>query len=211
MGGEPEGGWDSGERSDGMGNARARLIDAFIRIGAERGYECLSPSAVAKAALLPEHVFFEHFADLRQCLSAAYDSFVERLMREARNAAGEGEGWPDQVRSAVAAGLSSVDETASRSRFFAVDALAAGPITLGRHLTSMTGMVEIMREGRKQHPENADLPELLEPLLIGGLASIVAGVLLAEEEARLPAMEREVVELLLTPYLGREEARRIVA
>jgi AcrR family transcriptional regulator len=178
-------------------------------LGAERGYENLSPAAVAATAGLPEAVFHEHFTSIQQCLGAAYDSFVARVMTETASAMGEDDDWPVQVRSAVAAGLAFVNETATRSRFFAVDALAAGPLILERYSASMAGIVGIMRAGREERPEAADLPDLLEPILIGGMASLVTGALLVEEHEHLPAMETELVEILLTPYLGRDEARRV--
>jgi hypothetical protein len=68
-----------------------------------------------------------------------------------------------------------------------------------------------MRGGRELRPEAAELPDLLEPILVGGMASLVTGALLAEEHERLPAMEAQLVEIILTPYLGRDEARRVAA
>jgi hypothetical protein len=82
-------------------------------------------------------------------------------------------------------------------------------MTLERYTASMAGIVGILRTGREERPQAADLPDLLEPVLIGGMAGLVTGVLLAEEHERLPAMETELVEILLTPYLGRDEARRV--
>lgn len=188
---------------------RERLIDAFTKLGAERGYERLSAARVASAAGLPEPVFHEHFTSLQQCLGAAYDAFMARLMAETVSAMSDEEEWPEQIRSAVGAGLAFINETASRCRFFAVDALVAGPLTLERHIASMTEVVTVIRDGREAAPDAEGLPDLLEPVLVGGMASIVTGALLAEDHEWLASVESQLVELLLMPYLGREEARRI--
>jgi AcrR family transcriptional regulator len=206
------GGADEGGSGGGESVAeRERLIDAFTRVAAERGYEDTTVEAVVEVAGLTEADFQVHFSDMRQCLSAAYEVFVGRLIGEAREAMAASDEWPVQVREGVAAGFAFVSETAARSRFFAVDALAAGPAALGRYGTLTDSIVELMRGGREQRPQAADLPDLLEPILAGGLTSFVTGILLTEENSRLLELEAEVVEILLTPYLGREEARRIAA
>jgi hypothetical protein len=47
--------------------------------------------------------------------------------------------------------------------------------------------------------------------LIGGIASIVSQHLLAEDPGALSALEPELVEALLIPYLGEGEAKRAAA
>jgi AcrR family transcriptional regulator len=190
---------------------RERLIDAFTRVGAERGYAHTTIDEVTAAAGMSPEVFHEHFADLRQCLSAAYDSFVSRLVAESREAVDESEEWPWRVRSAIAGGLGFVDETVSRARFFAVDALGAGPVSLERYLSSLGAVADAMREGRQAYAAAADLPDMTETILVGGVACLVSGLLLNEEHGRLAELEGDLVEVVLTPYLGRDEARRVAA
>ncbi len=190
---------------------RRRLIDAFTKIASERGYASTTVNEVAAAADLPRSVFFEHFSSKRQCLSAAYDTFFERLVAETKqNMDTDGE-WPLQVKAAVGAGLGFVSETATRSRFFAVDALVAGPVILERYLAAMNRVVPLLREGREHSPEAGELPELTEPVLIGGIAGLLSGSLLEEDLTSIAGLESELVEMLLTPYVGRDEARRLAA
>jgi AcrR family transcriptional regulator len=190
---------------------RERLIDAFTRTAAERGYAKTTVKEVAASAGLPRGAFYEHFSSKDQCLTAAYDAFIERMVEEAQQAADDGDDWPLQVREAVAAGLGFVAETATRARFFAVEAPAAGPIVFERHIAAMSRIVFLLRSGRDHYPKAADLPELTEQVLVGGAACLVSAALLSEEHSRLPALESELVEVLLTPYLGRDEAKRIAA
>jgi len=200
-----------GSAPDDLDGQRARLIDAFTRAASERGYAETTVQDVAALAGLPEDVFYEYFSDKHQCLSAAYDAFIERMVEEARHAAGDGDEWPLRVKEAVAAGLSFVAETSTRARFFAVDAPAAGPIILERHVTAMARIVFLLRSGREHYPRAAELPDLTEQILVGGAASLISSALLSEESTRLPSLESELVEIILTPYLGREEAQRIAA
>jgi len=53
------------------------------------------------------------------------------------------------------------------------------------------------------------LPELTERALVGAATSIVGNRLLQGKQEELRRIEPELVELMLVPYTGREEARRI--
>lgn len=198
-------GADRGE----LESQRERLIDALTRTAAEHGYAKTTVRDIAAVAGVPRSAFYEHFASKNQCLSAAYDAFVERLLEEARQATDDAEEWPLQVKEAVAAGLGFVAETATRARFFAVEAPTVGPMILERYVVAMSRIVFLLRSGREHYPLAADLPELTEQVLVGGAACLVSSALLSEEHGLLPALESEIVEVLLTPYLGREAARRV--
>lgn len=206
-GGGPENGFASRE-ADAQ---RERLLDAFTRTAAEKGYPNSTVEEIAASAGLPEPVFYEHFSGMRQCLSAAYDAFLDRMILEARHAVDGGEEWPLQVKVAVAAGLAFVSEAETRARFFAVDALGVGPLILERYFAAIERVVELLRVGRTHFPEAMTMPAPTERVLVSGVACLVSGVLLAEEAERLPALAPELVETLLTPYVGLEEAKRIAA
>lgn len=188
---------------------RKRLIDAFIKVAAERGYAQTEVSEVAVVAGLSPDDFHAHFANKRECLSAAHDAFFGRLLAETAAAVDRDREWPLQVRDAVGAALEFVEETASRARFFTVEVLVAGPLMVERYASALEHVVPLLREGRKHFPAAAGMPEMTEPVLIGGVAFLVQRYLLAEERLRLARLEPELVEILLTPYVGREEAKRI--
>jgi AcrR family transcriptional regulator len=171
----------------------------------------VTATEVAATARVPTEAFHSHFESKRQCLGAAYDTFLERLIAETLESIDADQDWPLQVKGAVAAGLDFVTETATRARFFAVEALGAGPLMLERHITAIERGVPLLRAGRDHSPDAVGLPPITEPVLIGGVACMVGGALLQEEQAELPAMASELVEILLTPYLGPEEASRIAA
>lgn len=196
---------------NGTEDERRQLIDSFTKIAAERGFAKATIRAISAEAGLPERVFHQHFPTKGHCLGAAYDSFLERLMEQVEEAASPGLDWPWRVKAAAAAALVFVSETSSRARFFAVEAPSAGPLILDRHVSAVSRIVILLRAGRQYHPGAAELPELTEPVLIGGVASLIGALLLSEEHAALLDLEAGLVEVLLTPYLGQEGARRVAA
>ena len=181
-----------------------------MRTAPELGYGNTSATAVAAAAGVSMEVFYEHFPSKRQCLGAAYDAFVDRMFDEVEQA-GEAreEEWPLRVKQAVAATLGFIAETATRARFFAVEAPAAGPLMLDRYMVAAARVAIHLRAGRDHYPKAADLPEMTEQILVFGTACLISAALLSEEPSSLSSLEPELVEILLTPYLGQDEARRI--
>lgn len=196
-------------RALGQGEERELLIDAVTRTAAERGYANTTVEEVTRRAGLPPGAVDAHFADLRNCLVAAFDAYVERMETQVRSAIDLDAEWSEQVRTSVAAAIEFLLETASRARVFTVEAVAAGPPFLERYIATIERVAELLRRGRKCHPRAAGLPASAESVLLGGISLQVRACLLAEEERRLVDLEAEFVELLLYPYLGERDARRL--
>lgn len=198
----PHGG---GSRQLGSEEERERLVDAFTKVAAERGYAATGVEEVTAEAGLPRDVFAAHFSDKRQCLLAAYDSFFDRLVGEIEDALDPETPWPRQVRVGVGAALGFVVDSAGPARLFAVEALAVGPPAIERYIAAIERIVAVLRLGRERSPAASELPDLTEAVLIAGAVSLVTAALLAEEQARLPQLESEVAEVLLLPYAGSGE------
>lgn len=188
---------------------RERLIDAFTKTAAERGYESTTIGAVTEAAGLPRAAFYRHFRDKGQCLTSAYDRFFDRLIEESQDAIDLDDPYPLQVKAAVGAALQFVVDGASFARLFTVEAVSVGPTIMNRYFTAIQRVVVLLRAGREHSPEAADLPELTERVLVSGVASFVIAALLEQEEARLAEFESQLVEILLLPYLGSTEAQKV--
>ena len=194
---------------NGPQERRGRLIDAFTKIAAERGYEQITIEEISSSAGLPRASFFEYFDSKRQCLAAAYDAFFDRLTAQAKLACEGEESWPLGVRAAIAASLEFLLETASRARLFMVEGVAGGLPLFERRLALTARLAEMLEDGRRRVPPTSDLPASTELILVGGVLARVAEHLLAEEPGALLDLEPEVVELMLTPYVGVGEARRV--
>jgi AcrR family transcriptional regulator len=197
------------DRDQNPAQQRSRLIDAFTKVAAERGYTRISAAQVATEAGLPRETFYEHFPDLPRCLVASYDAYFERLMAHIEEACeSEGE-WSGRVKASVGACLEFVLETASRARLFSVEAISAGPALLERRFASTTRLAARLQRLRDHSPRAAELPASTEWVLVAGVYSRITAHLLAEEAGLLADLEPQLVELLLSPYLGEQEARRL--
>lgn len=196
------------EAADGQ---RRLLVDAFAKVVAEHGYAGLDMERVLRTAGVSRTAFEAHFESREQILIAAQDAFIDRLWMDMVNAC-EGTGaWPSKVRAGLGAVLASLAEASALARVFAIEATAASLAATERQYAALERYAASLRDGRRLYPGAASLPDATEPALVGGIASILFGKLLVEDPQAIPALETQLVELLLTPYVGGSEARRVAA
>lgn len=188
---------------------RDRLIWAFSRSLAELGYKALTPAAVARTAGVPEASFEAHFATKERGLVAAQEVFLDRLWLEVIGACQLPTEWPGKVSAGLGSALDALTEASALARVFTVEATGVSLAAAERHFAALDQFASLLREGRNHYPRASSLPELAERTLIGGVASIAAAALLAEEPAALSLLRPQLTEMLLAPYLGEEEARRV--
>jgi AcrR family transcriptional regulator len=193
----------------GGGGQRELLVSAFNKAAAEHGYARLEVEQVLRYAGVSRATFDAHFQNKEQGLIAAQDAFFERLWLDVVAACDGSAAWPLKVRAAIAAVLGSLAEASSLARVFAIEAAAISLAAAERQFAALDRFAALLHDGRTIYPGSATLPEVTERALVGGIASILSGHLLVEEPLAIPALEGELVELLLIPYLGEDEARRI--
>ncbi len=208
MAARPEQSGSSGE-AHGDGSTRGRIIDAFTKVAAERGYARTTLDEVAKEADVSPAAFHEYFPDTLHAFVAAYDVFCERLFEQVANSCESEQDWPGKVRAVVACLLECLYETPGRARLFAVEAVSAGPALLERRIAQADRLAAQLRAGRRHYPDSATLPEATEWVLVAGVVARITAHLLAEEIALLPLLEDDVSALLLAPYTGPAEASTI--
>jgi AcrR family transcriptional regulator len=188
---------------------RDRIVAAFGRAAAADGVRRLTFGAVATYAGLPRERVEAHFPNLEAGLVATQQEFLERLRLEAADACTAGSEWPTKVRVALRSILASLAESDRLARVFSLEVAGLGARAAQGRFAILDEFATLLAEGRLYRPRAAELPELAEQLLVDGVASVLARQLLAEDPDALLALEPELVELVLCPYLGAGRARRI--
>ena len=144
------------------------------------------------------------------CL-ASYEVLAARLQAEMEVAWSRGEDWATGVRETIATALAFAVRELDAARFLAVEVQAGGPKALAAQAASVDCLAAKLREGRRLYPRAAGLNHYGEQILVAGAVSLVGNRLLAARADMLPALEPELVELVLAPYLGAERARGLAA
>ena len=208
-GGQPQRRTAGGSAAPTLDLERERLVAAITRAAAEQGYSKLTVEQVVRYAGVSETTFYEHFSSTDQALMAAFDNFLSRLWVEVTSVCDGDDEWPVKVRAVLDRILSYLAEASALARLFAVEATAASLAVAERQFAALESFATMLRDGRKLYPRASSLPAPTERALVGGIASIISAHLLAEEPRALPELESELAELVLVPYLGQSEARRI--
>lgn len=206
----PAGGFhDYSRRVPPPGAERDLLVAAAERALAEHGARRISVERIVRYAQLPESTFYDHFADLAEVLLPANQAFFERLSAEMAEACEGVEAWPLRVRASLVAILSYLAEAHGLARALMIEAAAISLAACQHQLAALDRFATLLSDGRRRYPRAAALPAPAERVLVGGIASLIAAHLLAEEPRALRGLEPDLVELALAPYLGESEARRV--
>jgi hypothetical protein len=151
----------------------------------------------------------EEIADSPDGFAAAFETAFARFQVCVEEACVGRPDWASGIAAAIRAGL----------EFAAVDTVAADTLTnrslgmggdgIARHRRLLAYIAEALAAGRGERSHGAELPQLTEPALAGGLASLVAERIARGKAAELPALAPEAIQFALTPYLGHEEAKQV--
>jgi hypothetical protein len=141
--------------------------------------------------------------------ASAFESAFAHLQVLLETACGAGGTWPERVSVAVRKALELADADPAAARVLTNAALAHGGDGIERYERLVAYLASLLKPGRAEGPHGADLPSTTERSLAGGVATIVANRVDRGRAAELPGLSAEVVQFILTPYMGTEEARRI--
>jgi hypothetical protein len=141
--------------------------------------------------------------------ASAFESAFARLQVLLEIACVGGGSWPERASVAVRQALEFAVVDPAAASVLTNAALGQGRDGLERYERLMAYLAGLLEAGRAESPHGADLPQTTERSLAGGVATIVANRVDRGRAEELPGLTAEVVQFVLTPYMGTEEARRI--
>lgn len=140
---------------------------------------------------------------------AAYRAASERFFTRIERACRREDGWPSGVRAAVDAALQLLAAEPDLGRLLFFGPFEADESARRLYQQTLARLADGLSGGRNLIA--GEPPEVLEEGLVGGAVYILSRVLRDGEAQSLPALAPQLTALLLSPYLGREEAERIAA
>lgn len=190
-------------------NHRSRLLSGAIDALADRGYLATTVADITAHAAVSRSVFYRHFNGKQDCCLAAYDLALDLFSDELKKTLARIADWPQQVGAAVRTGLGMLAADPGLARLLAVEIYFAGDPAVARREAVSDLLAQHLRRGRQRFPAAVALPPLLEPALVGSAFSLIARSVTLRETERLVEFAPDLIELLLLPYLGKEEARQV--
>jgi AcrR family transcriptional regulator len=194
-------------------NQRERLIAGLIQALYEVGYQKTTVSLIGQRAAVSKSDFYKHFESKDDCFIAAYDEAAARIRERVGESceAAAGEPWPQRVSAAIAALLKLLAAEPALATIVLVEGLRAGRGVYDRYQEAIESFVGCLREGAPSAPGGAEVPAATDEAVVGGVASMLGRRVLAGEAEQLGQLFPEILEFVLSAYLGAEEARRIVS
>lgn len=141
----------------------------------------------------------------------AFEAAHAKLRAAVDSACAEADDWPRAVVLAVERVLELAAAHPDDVRALTIEAFGNGVYGALRYRRMVEGLATELGLGRQQSQVAAELPEMIEEALIGGIVEIVAERVRFGRERTLPDLTGELSELVLTPYLGAREARRLAS
>lgn len=185
-------------RSEVLENQRRQIFDGMAAALANHGYEDMEVTDVVELAGVSRATFDEHFDCKEACFSAAYEDGVERLASSIEEIAKVEHRWAMRVSDGLRAGLEFLAADPALARLLLVESLAAARPARIEHERSLSRLTEALRPPGDFWGCEA-VPDETRRLLAGGLASHVAGRVLAGEAKRLPQDHDLLLGFLLAP------------
>ena len=201
------GGGEAPTRPENRPDARRqRLTAAMMRVVGEKGYTAVSVADVVARAGVSRRTFYEHFADKEECFIAAYDDVFAFIFAAVLAAYDREHAWPDRIRAATAALLGGLGAEPKVARAGIVEVLAAGPRAVERRDAALRAFRTFFDPARPEVPDH-QLPPIVAEATIGGIYEVMYRRLLTKGPDDLLALQRDIVELALAPFIGPEATR----
>lgn len=173
-------------------NQRLRIVAAMLRVLPRHGYAELTIGDLTREAGVSRASFYGQFKSKEACFLATYDIAAEWLCERVEAAVAAGGRWPESVRAGVREAMRLLAANPDVAHLIAVETLQAGTAARRRRQACIEHLAEILRASR---PEDAELPEDLEELLIGGTLSLIGRYVDTGRIGRLPGATADLVAL----------------
>lgn len=190
---------------------RRRILGATAELMSKRGYQGTTTELIVRRARVGYATFYKQFGDKEGALLALFDIAAERGRAAVREAFRGTEGtWMEKVATGIRVLFEQINAHPTVARVCLVEALTAGPVLVGRYEEVLTSFEPMLAPGRELSPRGAELPKTLEKTLAGGVLWLAYQRLILGEPEKLLQRLPEVLEFVLTPYVGEAEAVRAV-
>ena len=100
---------------------RAKLLDAMVRVVAEKGYEAATVADAVRVARVSRGTFYDLFESKEACLAAAYRLGLDVLAARVSEAIQDATDWREELRLGLRAYLHTFDEEPLFARVYLLE------------------------------------------------------------------------------------------
>lgn len=185
---------------------RARVLDSALHMAALEGYENLSPLPIVDHADVSIDMFFNLFSDMDECFAQALERLSEGVhtaISDERLASAQ---WPLAVPGALRRLMRHFAAHPAHAHMIVMGAPEMGPSGLQLSLALAD---EVARQLLAGAPGGAPGP-VAQEAVAGAIWHTVLCHAATRKIEKLPASSDHLAYVVLAPFLGAEQARRIL-
>lgn len=183
-----------------------KIVRALAAAAGERGYPAVTVAEIAARASISQATFYSHFADKQAALVAAVDSAGSQMLGVAMPAARRAPDWPNAIRAAIGGACAFYASEPDLARLAVVEIYAAGPTALTQRERRFGAFLELLEPAFATAPHTKPI---VADLVLGAVWTLVYEQIVTEETESLPQVAPLATYMILSPFLGGEEALRV--
>lgn len=169
---------------------RRRLLGAITDLAISEGYPAVTVGQVIALAGVSRATFYEYFADLEECFTAALVPIRRRLLAGIRDSVESDRAEHASLRARHAL-FAFAGSRPAAARLLLSDSLMGGSRLHGAREELVEGAARIVEDAHRRAASSTILPDL-PPWLSMAVSCRLLGSRLHEEEPRLRVLEREL-------------------
>jgi AcrR family transcriptional regulator len=187
-------------------NQRDRLTAGMIAAVAEHGFHEATITQIAAAAGVSRRTFYGYFSSKEECFFDTFGQVADHL-EAAMTSAGEGEAeWPERIRAELTAMLETFAANPDLARFALIAPANAGGEIAARYRELLERLFAILTEAKPPPPATTEPSRAVADGIVGGIVALIVRKVKAGEGEGLVELVPDLLELVLAPYYGREQA-----
>jgi AcrR family transcriptional regulator len=184
-----------------------RAIRAFAVVVAEKGYGAATVDDAISRGHMSASTLYSNFSGKEELTMAAIDTAGAQMGAAVIPAFRRAEDWAHGVRAGVEAMFSFLASRPALARLILVEIYAAGPEAVERRVEATAPMRELLAEGFERRPGT---PDIAAEVISGGIYWLAYRMVREQGPAGLPTLAPICTYIALAPFIGAEEAARVV-
>jgi AcrR family transcriptional regulator len=194
------------EPASGAESERTRVLRGVIDLTLRERFDDLNALRIADQAKVSIETFLGFFADKEECLLAALDMLGGDVLELAANPALVSTAWPRAVCETVESLLAYLASHPARAITLTSKAMEAGPRPVENTMDLAHELATLLTEGAPRRPHG----KLAVEGIAGALWHTLSSEVVAGRGHRLPILAEYLSYVVLTPFIGSEEAMRTI-
>jgi AcrR family transcriptional regulator/predicted DsbA family dithiol-disulfide isomerase len=187
-----------------------RILRAAAAIATSHGYSALSVPRIARVAGVGEEMFnaiYDGPDAIEACFLAAFDLLGAEALVCAARASRDAGGWPEGVRSGIAALLNHVAGHPFLARVAFIEIFSVGPSAIERRSRMLEKFADVLI---RHIPDWQRPSELIAEAIVGAIWAVIHDYVARGQVDRLRELADDATYLALAPVIGHESAIQLI-